>query len=155
MNYRKQRRLLFKGLLSCSLLAVTSFIPKLALAAWPKKAFQATSISSAIEQLENGLKTEKSSKIKIKAPKLAENGSIVWVEVTTTLEDVESISILVEKNPSPLAARFMINPGTEAYIYTRIKMRESSPVIALIKTGDGKLYTAQRNIKVTLGGCGG
>ena len=155
MNYREQRRLVFKGLLSCSLLAVTSLIPTLSLAAWPKKAFKATTLNSAIEQLENGIEPEKSSKIKIKAPKLAENGSIVWIEVTTTLEDVESISILVEKNPSPLAAKFLISSGTEAYIYTRIKMRESSPVIALVKTGDGKLYTAQRDIKVTLGGCGG
>ncbi|RLA18004.1 MAG: thiosulfate oxidation carrier protein SoxY [Gammaproteobacteria bacterium] len=154
MNNFEQRRLLLKGLLSSSFLGIASFLPKLALASWPKEAFQSKTISSAIELLEQGLAAEESKNIKIKAPKLAENGSIVWIEISTTLENVESISILVEKNPTPLAAKFVLAPGTEAYIYTRIKMRESSPVIALVKA-DGKLYSASRNIKVTLGGCGG
>ncbi len=154
MNHIQQRRLLLKGLLSSSLLGVATFLPKLALAAWPKSAFQSTTAASAIQKLEPELTVEKSTEIKIKAPKLAENGSIVWIEISTTIENVESISILVEKNPTPLAAKFILSEKAEAYIYTRIKMRESSPVIALVKA-NGKLYSAQRNIKVTLGGCGG
>lgn len=154
MNSFNQRRLLLKGLFASSLLGLTALLPKSVMAAWPKLAFKATAASSAIELLEPELPVEKSKKIEIKAPKLAENGSIVWVEVSTTLENVESISLLVEKNPTPLAAKFILAPGTEAYIYTRIKMRESSPVIALIKA-DGKLYSASKDIKVTLGGCGG
>jgi sulfur-oxidizing protein SoxY len=154
MNNLERRRLLLKGLISSSLLGIATFLPKLALASWPKKAFLSTTAASAIEELEAGLVVEKSNKIKIKAPKLAENGSIVWVEVSTTIENVESISILVKKNPTPLAAKFIFAEEAEAYIYTRIKMRETSPVIALVKA-DGKLYSAQRNVKVTLGGCGG
>lgn len=154
MNNLERRRLLLKGLISSSLLGIVTFLPKLALATWPKKAFLSTTTASAIAELEPTLTVEKSKEITIKAPKLAENGSIVWVEISTTIENVESISIFVEKNPTPLAAKFIFGEQAETFIYTRIKMRESSPVIALVKA-DGKLYSAQRNVKVTLGGCGG
>lgn len=154
MNISKNRRLLIKGLISSGVISFLAFLPRQLLAAWPKKAFQAETIPSAIETLEPGLEVEKSDKVTLKGPKLAGNGNIVWVEASSTLENVESISILVEKNPNPLVAKFELQPGTEPFIYTRIKMRESSPVTALVRA-DGKLYSTTKTIKVTLGGCGG
>ena len=95
-----------------------------------------------------------SGDITIKAPPIAENGAVVNVAVSTNLSNVDSISLLVEKNGSPMAASFNLAPQTEAFVKTRIKVSKTSSVIAVVKSG-GKLYSAGREVKVTIGGCGG
>ena len=87
-------------------------------------------------------------------PDIAENGAVVPIGVTSTIPKTESIAILVEKNPNMLAAVFDIPAGTDPSLSTRVKMGQSSNVYALVKA-DGKYYVASKEIKVTLGGCGG
>jgi len=95
-----------------------------------------------------------SGSIQIKAPEIAENGAVVPITVESRLPGTESITLLIEKNPNPLAASFNIPAGTEANVSTRVKIGESSDVYALVKA-DGKFYMAKKEIKITLGGCGG
>jgi sulfur-oxidizing protein SoxY len=87
-------------------------------------------------------------------PEIAENGAVVPVTVTSSLRNTEQIHILVEKNPNILAASFVIPFGTEGFVTTRVKMRETSKVIALVKS-NGKFYRFSKEVKVTAGGCGG
>lgn len=95
-----------------------------------------------------------SSAILIKAPEIAENGAVVPITIESKLPGTESITLLVEKNPQPLAASFTIPAGTEPNVSTRVKIGESSDVYALVKA-DGRFYMAKKEIKITLGGCGG
>lgn len=95
-----------------------------------------------------------SAAIQIRAPEIAENGAVVPIAIESTLPGTQSITLLVEKNPQPLAASFTIPAGTDPNISTRVKMGESSDVYALVKA-DGKFYMAKKEIKITLGGCGG
>ncbi|NIA01263.1 MAG: thiosulfate oxidation carrier protein SoxY, partial [Planctomycetia bacterium] len=84
----------------------------------------------------------------------AENGAVVPVSVTTSIDGVESISILAEKNAAPMTASFVLGAGTEGFVSTRIKMGKTSSIIAVVKAG-GKLYSTGKEVKVTIGGCGG
>jgi sulfur-oxidizing protein SoxY len=95
-----------------------------------------------------------SKDITITAPDIAENGAVVPVAVASAIPKTESISILIEKNPNPLAASFTIPAGTEPSVGTRVKMGQTSNVYAVVKA-DGKFYMSGKEIKVTLGGCGG
>ena len=90
----------------------------------------------------------------MQAPDIAENGAVVPVAVNSKLAKTQSIAVLVERNPNTLAAAFDIPPGTDPFISTRVKMAQTSNVVALVKA-DGKYYFASKEIKVTLGGCGG
>ncbi|MBI4195621.1 MAG: thiosulfate oxidation carrier protein SoxY [Betaproteobacteria bacterium] len=94
-----------------------------------------------------------SKDIVITAPDIAENGAVVPVAVTSKIPNTESIAIVAEKNPFPLAATFDIMPGTDAYISTRLKMGQTTDVRAIVKAG-GKYFTAAKEVKVTVGGCG-
>ena len=87
-------------------------------------------------------------------PDIAENGALVPVTVTSSIPNTESIAILVDKNPNTLAANFTILPGMDPFISTRVKMGQTSDVYALVKA-DGRYYYAKKEIKVTIGGCGG
>ncbi len=153
-----KRRTLLKGTLatSAAIAAIGSGLvtPRAVMAAWSKSAFEAKSVDEAVNALFGTGNLEGSSKVKIKAPDIAENGRVVPISVTTNMDGVESIAILVEKNPNPLAAAFTFGPGTEGYIATRIKMGKTSSVIAAVKA-NGKLYSAGKEVKVTIGGCGG
>lgn len=122
-------------------------------AAWNSLAFAAKDTASALKNAGYGTPTE-SSDIVIKAPDIAENGAVVPVTATSNIPGTTSMAIFVEKNPSPLIADFEFSNGTEAYISTRIKMAKTSVVRVAIKAG-GKTYTASREVKVTIGGCGG
>ena len=95
-----------------------------------------------------------SSAILIKAPEIAENGAVVPVSVESKIPGTQSIALLIAKNQQPLAASFDIPAGTEPSVSTRVKMGESSDVYALVKA-DGKFFVAKKEIKITLGGCGG
>ena len=120
---------------------------------WNESAFTMKTVPEAMMAL--GARSPTASEaIIIKAPEIAENGAVVPVAVESKLPGTESITLLIEKNPQPLAASFGIPPGTEANVSTRVKMGQSSEVYALVKA-DGKFYVAKKEIKITLGGCGG
>jgi sulfur-oxidizing protein SoxY len=95
-----------------------------------------------------------SDQIELKVPEIAENGAVVPVTIKTSLQNVESISIVVQKNPRPMAANFEIPPGTLPTVASRIKMGETSEVMAVVKTSNG-IYSTAKEVKVTIGGCGG
>lgn len=123
-------------------------------AAWPKPAFEAKSVSDAIKALAGDDKTVDSPDIVVEAPDIAENGAVVSVTVKSKVAKTEQISVLVSENPSPLCSSYIMTDGVESVVTGRIKMRKTSDVIAVIKA-DGKLLTAKKPVKVTLGGCGG
>lgn len=120
---------------------------------WNKQAFSATKVDDVIKALGGDQATE-SDKIKLSAPDIAENGAVVPIGITSDLPNTTQISILVPKNPNALTAHFELPEGTLPEVATRIKMGGTSDVYALVKA-DGKYYTAHKEIKVTLGGCGG
>ena len=135
------------------LVAAGLITPGEARAEWAKAAFDAKSIEDTLKALGAG-KPDNSADIQITAPDIAENGAVVPVGVVTALPDVQVIALLVEKNPNPLAASFTLPAGTEASVQTRVKMGQTSDVIAVVKVG-GKFIMTKKEIKVTLGGCGG
>ena len=152
----KLRRLTIKASGSFTVIAAAisaGVLPASAFADWNKAAFDAKNMNDVLKAM-GGSAPEKSSDITITAPDIAENGAVVPVAVASKLANTQSISILVEKNPSSLAAEFDILPGTEPNVGTRVKMGQSSNVHAVVKAG-GKYYVATKEIKVTLGGCGG
>lgn len=120
---------------------------------WNKNAFEAKNLNDVIKSL-GGVTAAASKDVVINAPDIAENGAVVPVAVVSSLPNVQQIAILVEKNPNTLAANFSFPTGTEPGISTRIKMNQTSNVHALVKA-DGKWLLATKEIKVTLGGCGG
>ena len=137
-----------------ALTALAALPRALLAAAWPEKAFAAPAASGALMDLFGTDQTIPSDKISLKAPEIAENGAVVPLKIKTTLDNVESISIVVEKNPRPLAATIEILPGTLPEFSCRIKMRETSDLMVAVKTDTG-VYTTAKEIKVTIGGCGG
>lgn len=128
--------------------------PRSVLAAWPKNAFEAKSVADAIKALAGSSNAMDSKDISIEAPDIAENGAVVSVTVKTKLPKTEQISVLVPENTSPLCASYLLTDDTDSFVTSRIKMRKTSDVVALVKA-DGKLLTAKKPVKVTLGGCGG
>jgi sulfur-oxidizing protein SoxY len=120
---------------------------------YPEEAFKQKSDADAIKSL-YGKAPEASDKIKVDAPEIAENGSVVPVSVTTSLADVSSISFLVSENPVALVASYKIPAGTLPSVANRIKMAKTSNVVVVVEAG-GKLYSATKEVKVTVGGCGG
>lgn len=153
-----KRRTILKGSLATGAVGVAIstglLTPAAVMAAWPKAAFDAKSVDDALSGLHGTSSLAGSDKIKLKAPALAENGAVVQISVSTDIADVESISILAEKNASPLAASFVLGAGTQGFASTRIKLGKTSNVIAVVKAG-GKLYSTSKEVKVTIGGCGG
>ena len=153
-----KRRTFLKGSLAGGAVAVAVgaglLTPQAVLAAWPKAAFEAKSVSDALKGLAGTDATTASGDIKIKAPDIAENGAVVPISVTTGLGNLESISVIAEKNGTPLAASFNLGANTEGYVSTRIKLGKTSKVIAVVKSG-GTMYSAEKDVKVTIGGCGG
>jgi len=152
-----QRRTFMKGTLAVSSVAVAVsaglLSPRAVLAAWPKSAFSAKSVDDALSGL-GVSSTAPSSDIQIKAPDIAENGAVVPVTVKTSIAGVTSIAILAAKNASPLTANFNLKGSATGFVATRIKMQKTSSVIAVVKAG-GKAYSARKEVKVTIGGCGG
>ena len=122
-------------------------------AEWNKAAFEAKDVAGVAKGF-GGDGAAVSDKITVTGPDIAENGAVVPVGATTTLANVQMIALLVEKNPNALAAAFMLTPEAEPFVTTRVKMGQSSDVFALVKA-DGKFHVAKKEIKVTLGGCGG
>jgi sulfur-oxidizing protein SoxY len=122
--------------------------------AWNKAAFESKTMDEAYKSIAGNAPAQTKDVVFFSTPDIAENGAVVPIGVTSNLPKTESIAILVEKNPNMLAASFDIPQGTEPSLTTRVKMGQSSNVYALVKA-DGKYYVASKEIKVTLGGCGG
>ena len=137
-----------------ALLALGLLRPWSALAAaWNKDAFGAKTVAEALKSL--GTTASAPSKdLLVEAPQIAENGMVVPIEVTSNIPGTRAISVLIEKNPSPLAGRFEFTDGALPFVKVNVKMAETSAVRVIAEAG-GKSYVATREIKVTIGGCGG
>jgi sulfur-oxidizing protein SoxY len=120
---------------------------------WPQNAFKQKGEAAVLRAL-YGKTAEASKKINLDAPEIAENGAVVPIAVTSSLPKVTGIAILVLNNPYTLAAAYKIPEGTEAAVANRLKMAKTSKVVAVVES-DGKLYSAAKEVKVTVGGCGG
>ncbi len=152
------RRLILKGGSASGVLAVALAAgllrPTRVFAAdWNKAAFEAKAMADALKNI-GAAGAAESAEILIKAPDIAENGAVVPIEVTSRIAGAESLALLAEKNPFPLMAYIDLTNGAEAYINTRFKMGQTSVIKVVVKAG-GKSYIASREIKVTIGGCGG
>ena len=149
-----RREMLARSATVAGLLASAGLLPQAALAAWPQSAFEAKTMADAVKALGGGAPTE-SKDVTITGPDIAENGAVVPVGCATTLPGVKKMLLLVEKNPSALAAVFNVTDAVEANVNTRVKMGQSSNVFAVAMMNDGKVLYEGKEIKVTLGGCGG
>ncbi|MEO9135090.1 MAG: thiosulfate oxidation carrier protein SoxY [Casimicrobiaceae bacterium] len=121
---------------------------------WNKAAFDTHSMDETMKALGGSTPVPSKDIVFFSTPDIAENGAVVPIGITSNVPKTESIAILIEKNPNMLAAVFDIPPGTDPSLSTRIKMGQTSNVYALVKA-DGKYYVTSKEIKVTLGGCGG
>jgi sulfur-oxidizing protein SoxY len=152
-----KRRTFLKGTAASSMigLAISAGLlkPRIAMAAWPQAGFDAREVAGVLNVLYPSASTTPSTDINIKAPDIAENGAVVPVTVSTSLP-AEVITLIVEKNPGPLAGNFILSTGSVGYVSTRVKMGKTSKLIAVVKAG-GKLHSADKEVKVTIGGCGG
>ena len=152
------RRKLLKGGVAALLAPLVGsglLIPTNVLAAeWNRSAFGAHNISDALKNYGSGNAAE-SRDIQINAPEIAENGAKVEVEITCNIENTRSLAIFADKNPMPLCSVIEFSGAALPYARVQLKLAETTQVRALVKTLDGKTYVAFREIKVTLGGCGG
>lgn len=131
---------------------VALFTPSWVFANWPQNAFEQTNLKEALTAIvKQG--SPQAEGVTLTAPKIAENGGQVRVAVQATVDNVEWISILVEKNPVPLTSQFLTLGRSEPYVEANVKVRETSNVIAVVKAGD-RFYSASQEVKVTAGGCG-
>ncbi len=121
-------------------------------AEWNKVVFDSRDLGSVMSAV--GGAGAAAGDISVKAPDIAENGAVVPVEITSNIAGTESIILIGEKNTMPMLAQFDLSNGAQGYVSTRIKMGATSNVRAVVKAG-GKMYTAAKEVKVTIGGCGG
>jgi sulfur-oxidizing protein SoxY len=158
-GFSATRRLILQGVATVVLVGLGNLPFSLAPAfaavndKYPEEAFKQKNEADAIKLL-YGKTAEASDKVKLDAPEIAENGAVVPVSVSTTLADVTSISFLVSENPNALVASYKLPSGTVPTVANRIKMAKTSNVIVIVEAG-GKLYSASKEVKVTVGGCGG
>ena len=157
MNLQRRKALRAGGGVTLlTLVAAAGWLrPEDALAAdWNKAAFETQNMDATVKALGGSTPAQSKDIAFFQTPDIAENGAVVPIGITSNIPKTESIAILVEKNPNMLAAVFDVPAGTDPSLSTRIKMGQSSNVYALVKA-DGKYYVASKEIKVTLGGCGG
>jgi sulfur-oxidizing protein SoxY len=151
------RRLVLQGIATIMLfgLGQAPWHPAVAAAndPYPEDAFRQKSEADAIRSL-YGRTAAPSDQVKLDAPEIAENGAVVPISVSATLPDVTSIALLVSGNPNALAAAYRIPAGTLPSVANRLKMQQTCNVTAIVEAG-GKLYSASKEVKVTVGGCGG
>jgi sulfur-oxidizing protein SoxY len=127
--------------------------PGRAFAAWNKAAFEAKNAADAMRAL--GVSNAEDSKdIEIRAPDIAENGAVVPIDITSNIPGTTAISVFIEKNPFPYTGTFDFSQGAVPYVHVRVKIGESSPVRVVVAAG-GRYYTTAKEVKVTIGGCGG
>ncbi len=150
----KRRSFIKHSLVGGAVAATAVAMPQWLMAEWNEAAFKSKSVDDALSALLGSKDMEESAEVKIKAPDIAENGAVVPIQVDASMEGVEAIAVIAEKNPTPLVANFVFGSNGAGFISTRIKMGQTSNVIAVVKAG-GKLYSAKKEVKVTIGGCGG
>ncbi len=129
-------------------------LPQRAIGAYAEAAFSAKDVSGALTGTLGSDQHSASDQVKLKAPDIAENGAVVPITVSCGMDGIEGISIVAVGNPVPLTSSFMMTPACEGFVSTRIKMGKTSDVLAVVKAG-GKLYSTSKEVKVTIGGCGG
>ena len=149
-----RREMLTRSASVAAALAGLGLLPQAAQAAWSQAAFEAKNMGDLMKALGTSGPAE-SKDVTITGPDIAENGAVVPVGAASTLPGVKRLLLLVEKNPNMLAALFDVTDAVEPNISTRVKMGQSSHVMAVAITADNKVFFAQKEIKVTLGGCGG
>jgi sulfur-oxidizing protein SoxY len=149
-----RREMLKRSTQLAGLLAAAAVLMPTAHATWNKAAFDAKALADAAKAL-GGAAPSESADVTITGPDIAENGAVVPVGVATSLSGVKQLMILVEKNPNVLAAISDVNEAIEPTFNTRVKMGQSSNVYAVALMHDGRTLYAVKEIKVTLGGCGG
>jgi sulfur-oxidizing protein SoxY len=158
MSTEIKRRIFLKRSLAAGTVGVAAatglLAPQQVLAAWNKTAFESKDLPGALNALLGSSDTAESADIKVKAPDIAENGAVVPITVDTSMEGIESITVIASNNPVPLVANFIMGTGALGFVSTRIKMGKTGDVIGVVKAG-GKLYSAKKEVKVTIGGCGG
>jgi sulfur-oxidizing protein SoxY len=139
-----------------ALLAGAGLLPRQALAqaGWNKAAFDAKNLDEVLKAL-GAAKPVESAEVTLTAPDIAENGAVVPIGASSTLPGVKRMVFLVEKNPTPLAAVFALTDAVDASVATRVKMSQTSNVVAVALMADNRVLFAQKEVKVTLGGCGG
>ena len=135
-------------------IATVGLLPQAAHAAFDKAAFSAKSVADAVKAMGGSAMTE-SADVKIVGPDIAENGAVVPMAVSTTAAGAKKLLLLIEKNPSALVASFNVTADVVPNFATRAKMGQSSDVYAVAIMADGKALFAKKEVKVTLGGCGG
>jgi sulfur-oxidizing protein SoxY len=135
------------------MLVAAGVLPRTALA-FNKDAFDAKTVADVMKALGAGAPAE-SKDVTITGPDIAENGAVVPLGAATTLAGVKQLLVLVEKNPNTLVAAFNVTDAVEPNFLTRAKLGQSSDVYAVAITNDGKAFYAKKEVKVTLGGCGG
>jgi len=135
-------------------LIAAGVLPAQAQTAWNKAAFDAKAIDDVLKAL-GAAKPVESKDVMLGAPDIAENGAVVPISASSSLPDVKRLVFLVEKNPTTLAGSFELTDTVETNVATRIKMAQTSNVYAVAMLGDGRTLYAKKEVKVTLGGCGG
>jgi sulfur-oxidizing protein SoxY len=149
-----RREMLAHSAKLAALLAGAGLLPQAAHAAYNKAAFEMKTMTELVKSLGGSAPVE-SKDVTLTGPDIAENGAVVPLGVSTALPGVKKLLLLVEKNPSVLSAMFDVSDAVDANFSTRVKMGQSSNVYALAMMNDGKVLFAQKEVKVTLGGCGG
>ena len=156
MDWERREALRRGGAVSlAALVAAAGWLPRGASAeTWNKGAFETHSLGDTVKALGGGTPVQSKDVVFVSTPDIAENGAVVPIGITSNVPKTEAIAILVEKNPNMLAAVFDVPAGTAPSVSTRIKMQQTSNVYALVRA-DGKYFVDSKEIKVTLGGCGG
>jgi sulfur-oxidizing protein SoxY len=154
MTMQTRREMLKRSATVAGLLAGLGVLPQAAQAAWNQSAFEAKTMADLMKALGGSAPVE-SKDVTVTGPDIAENGAVVPLGASTTLPGVKRMLLLVEKNPNILSAAFDVTDAIDASFSTRVKMGQSSNVFAVAMMGDGKVLFAQKEVKVTLGGCGG
>jgi len=153
-----KRRILLQGSLTAGAVGVAVgtglLTPRALLAAWPESTFTTEQMNDALKELLGTKTYQASDRVKLKAPDIAENGAVVPVTIETDVEGIESISIIATENQTPLIASFNLGAGALGFVSTRIKMAKTATVIALVKA-ESQVMSASKEVKVTIGGCGG
>jgi len=129
-------------------------VPQRVIGAYMKAGFEARDIDGALSGSLGSAQHSASDAVKLKAPDIAENGAVVPITVSADMGNVTNISIVAVANPQPLTSTYQLSPDAEAYVSTRVKLAKTTDVVAVVKA-DGKLYSATKEVKVTIGGCGG
>lgn len=158
MSTELNRRVFLKSSATASALGVAVgaglLTPHAVLAEWNTAAFAAKGMDASLAAVTGGSGTEESDAITVKAPDVAENGSVVPITISSDLTDVTRILLFAAENQTPMVASFELGSSAKAFVSVRIKMGKTGDVVAVLESG-GKYYSARKQVKVTIGGCGG